>query len=82
MPVAADNPEDCIDRLRERMGIYQAWATRAEGGEFALAKWAVSQMGHACHVLAGTALPTRTNQAFRAELFLGYMARERQTKVD
>jgi len=82
MPVAADNPQDAIDRLRERMGIYKAWATQKEGGEFALAKWAVSQMGYACHVLTDTTLPTQTDQTFRAELFLGYMAREPQTKAD
>ena len=76
MPAAADNPEDAIDRLRERMNIYQAWATKVSGEEekYRLAKWAVGQMGDICHVIKRP-LPTKTDQTFRAELFLGYLAR-------
>src|SRR5262249_29225306 len=75
MPAAADNPQDAVDRLRERMMIYGAWADKGNGKEFRLAKWAVSQMGAVCHQLSQISLPTETDQAFRAELFLGYMAR-------
>jgi len=76
MPAAADNPEDAIDRLRERMNIYQAWATKVPGEEekYRLAKWAVGQMGEICHAIKRP-LPTKTDQTFRAELFLGYLAR-------
>jgi hypothetical protein len=76
MPAAADNPEDAIDRLRERMNIYQAWATKVSGEEekYRLAKWAVGQMGDICHAIKRP-LPTKTDQTFRAELFLGYLAR-------
>lgn len=74
MPAAADNPEDAIDRLRERLNIYQAWATKISGEEYRLAKWAVGQMGETCHAIKRP-LPTKTDQTFRAELFLGYMAR-------
>jgi hypothetical protein len=74
MPAAADNPEDAIDRLRERMNIYQAWATKVSGEEYRLAKWAVGQMGEICHAI-NRPLPRKTDQTFRAELFLGYMAR-------
>jgi hypothetical protein len=74
MPAAADNPEDAIDRLRERMNIYQAWATKVSGEEYRLAKWAMGQMGEICHAIKRP-LPKRTDQTFRAELFLGYLAR-------
>jgi hypothetical protein len=74
MPAAADNPEDAIDRLRERMNIYQAWATKVYGEEYRLAKWAVGQMGEICSAIKRP-LPTKTDQTFRAELFLGYLAR-------
>ena len=74
MPAASDNPEDAIDRLRERMNIYQAWAMKISGEEYRLAKWALGQMGEICHTIKRP-LPTRTDQTFRAELFLGYMAR-------
>lgn len=75
VPAAADNPRDAVDRLRERMTIYKAWADKGDGEEYRLAKWAVSQMGQVCHQLSQLPLPTQTDQAFRAELFLGYMAR-------
>jgi hypothetical protein len=74
MPAAADNPEDAIDRLRERMNIYQAWATKISGEEYRLAKWALGQLGAICHAIKRP-LPTKTDQTFRAELFLGYMSR-------
>jgi hypothetical protein len=74
MAAAADNPEEAIDRLRERMNIYQAWAMKSSGEEYRLAKWAVGQMGNICHAIKRP-LPNRTDQTFRAELFLGYMAR-------
>lgn len=75
MPAAAERPQDALDRLRERMMIYKAWADKGTGDKYRLAKWAVSQMGQVCSQLAELALPTETGQAFRAELFLGYMAR-------
>lgn len=74
MSAAANNPEDAIDRLRERLNIYQAWATKSDGEPYRLAKWAVGQMGEICHAIKRP-LPTKTDQRFRAELFLGYMAR-------
>jgi hypothetical protein len=76
MPAAADNPEDAIDRLRERINIYQAWA-KGEGEERKLARWAVGQIGQICNSIKRP-LPTATDQKFRAELFLGYMARSSQ----
>lgn len=75
MPAAAERPQDALDRLRERMMIYKAWADKGTGDKYRLAKWAVSQMGQVCSQLAELALPTEAGQAFRAELFLGYMAR-------
>lgn len=80
MSAAADNPEDAIDRLRERMGIYQAWANKGEGKEYALAKWAVGQMGLICRDIERP-LPANTNNRFRAELFLGYMARSPEKEL-
>lgn len=76
MTAAADNPRDAVDRLRERMMIYKAWADKVNGDNYRLAKWAVGQMGPVCQELSDSELPVETNQAFRAELFLGYMARQ------
>lgn len=79
MPVAADNPEDAIDRLRERVGIYQAWSMKVSGEEYRLGKWAVGQMGEITNAIKRP-LPTKTDQTFRAELFLGYLARQTKSK--
>jgi hypothetical protein len=57
------------------MMIYKAWAEKADGEKAALAKWAVGQMGQVCQQLSESGLPVATDQGFRAELFLGYMAR-------
>jgi len=75
MPAAADNPKDAVDRLRERMMPYKAWADKEDGERSRLAKWAVGQMGQVCQRLSELELSSETDQAFRAELFLGYMAR-------
>jgi hypothetical protein len=75
MSAAADNPRDAVDRLRERMMIYKAWANQGDNKNYRLAKWAVGQMGQVCQQLSEVGLPSQTDQIFRAELFLGYMAR-------
>jgi hypothetical protein len=82
VPVAADNPQAAVDRLRERMNIYKAWATKATGDDYRLAKWAVAQMGEVCHALSQGSVPTHNDQAARAELFLGYMARQPKTSIN
>ena len=75
MPVAADSPKDALDRLRERITIYKAWADKGNGKEFRLAKWAIGQIGEICFQLSKLSLSLQADQTFRAELFLGYMAR-------
>lgn len=75
MPVAADNPKDALDRLRERITIYKAWADKGNSKEFRLAKWAIGQIGEICFRLSKLSLSLQADQTFRAELFLGYMAR-------
>ena len=75
MLAAAERPQDALDRLRERIMFYKAWADKGTGNKYRLAKWAVSQMGQVCNQLAELTLPTEPGQPFRAELFLGYMAR-------
>ncbi|TAJ76309.1 hypothetical protein EPO44_21535 [bacterium] len=75
MAAAADNPTDAIDRLRERIMIYKAWADKGDDGDYREAKVAVEEIGDVCKRLLDLELPMQTDQAFRAELFLGYMAR-------
>lgn len=78
VPVAAESPRAAIDRLRERLTVYQAWATQASSSEDGdkLAGWLLGQIGRVCRELSEAGIPSKTDEAARAELFLGYMARE------
>ena len=76
MSVARDRPEEALDRLGERLPVYKAWATRVAGGDSPLAKWTLKQMGDVASQLASSPLPTQTASTDRAELLLGYIARQ------
>ncbi|MEW6352089.1 MAG: hypothetical protein AB1646_23810 [Thermodesulfobacteriota bacterium] len=75
MPSLMDNPERGLARLSDRLRIYQGWAYSAQGEETKLAKWSLTQIGDVCEKLSGLDLPTRTNDAGKAQILLGYLAR-------
>ncbi len=75
MPIAIDNPEQGIARLNERLMIYKAWADKVQGEEYRLVKWALGQMGQVARDLADCDLPNRTDDAAKAQMLLGYLAR-------
>lgn len=75
MPVAIDNPQKGLVRLRERLMVYQAWANKTHGEDNRLAKWTLSHMGTVSNELAGFILPDRTNDADKAQMLLGYLSR-------
>ncbi len=75
MPIAIDNPEEGIARLNERLMIYKAWADKVNGEEYGLVKWALGQMGQVARDLADCDLPNRTDDAAKAQMLLGYLAR-------
>jgi hypothetical protein len=78
MATAIDNPERGLVRLRERLMIYKAWADKVNGEKYGLAKWALSQMGQVANELAGVDLPTRTDDAAKAQMLLGYLERSKK----
>ncbi len=75
MPIAIDNPEEGIARLNERLMIYKAWADKVQGEEYRLVKWALGQLGQVARDLADCDLPNRTDDAAKAQMLLGYLAR-------
>jgi hypothetical protein len=75
MPAAMDNPERGLARLTERLMIYQAWANKAQGDEYRLAKWTLGQFGLVSSELAKLPIPVRANDADKAQMLLGYLAR-------
>jgi hypothetical protein len=78
MATAIDNPERGLVRLRERLMIYKAWADKVKGEKYRLAKWALSQMGQVANELADVDLPTRTDDAAKAQMLLGYLERSKK----
>lgn len=75
MPIAIDNPERGLARLNERLMIYKAWADKVHGEKFRLVKWTLGQMGQVANELAPCDLPNRTDDAAKAQMLLGYLAR-------
>lgn len=71
---AVANPEKGLARLRERIMIYKAWADKASGEEFKLAKWALSQMGKVSNELCNLELPKTSDDSVKAQIFLGYLS--------
>jgi hypothetical protein len=74
MRTALDNPLKGLSLLSERLLIYQAWATKAQGENVGLAKWVLGQMGHVSAELENTDIPKQTDDAVKAQILLGYLA--------
>ncbi len=73
---AMDNPEQAISRLQERLMVYKAWADKVHGEQYGIAKWALNQMGQVSESLAKLEIPTKTDDFLKAQILLGYLARE------
>lgn len=90
MPTALENPQQAIARLSERVYVYKSWvdkgySSKAPGEKYALARWAVKQMGlvsHELHELSEQEVPMRTSEADRAQMLLGYLSREVRSDKD
>ena len=82
MRTAMEDPQKGLARLLERMTVYQGWANTAQEGELGLAKWTLGRFGQVAAHLARVDLPTRTTDAEKAQLLLGYLAREEQSETE
>ncbi|MBI5665802.1 MAG: hypothetical protein HZC49_12070 [Nitrospirae bacterium] len=74
MRTALDNPLKGLSLLSERLLIYQAWATKAQGDNVGLAKWVLGQMGHVSAELENADIPRQADDAVKAQILLGYLA--------
>jgi len=77
MRTALDNPLKGLSLLSERLLIYQAWATKAQGDNVGLAKWVLGQMGQVSADLETADIPKQTDDAVKAQILLGYLAHVR-----
>ncbi len=74
MRTALDNPLKGLSLLSERLLIYQAWATKAQGDNVGLAKWVLGQMGQVSAELENADIPKQADDAVKAQILLGYLS--------
>jgi hypothetical protein len=87
MPTALENPQQALARLSDRIYVYKSWvdksySSKEPGEKYALARWAVKQMGLVSQELSEQEVPTRTNEADKAQMLLGYLSREVRSDRD
>ncbi len=71
LPTAVASPKKGLSHMLNRIRVYQAWAVKSGSG---IARWTLGEMGTLTPVLADS-LPEHMDDAAKAELLLGYLAR-------
>lgn len=74
LAVAAEDPVEGLNRLRERMKIYLAWAGTATGKDSGLAKWILARFEEISLKIARQELPRQFGPAEQAQVLLGYLS--------
>jgi len=82
MVQALDSPMLGLARLSDRIAVYHAWARTATGDGVGLAKWALGQMGKVADELGALAVPDRADDAAKAHMLLGYLARPERAAAE
>lgn len=72
--IASENPIEALNRLRERMKIYLAWADTTTGEGSGLAKWILVRLSEVSAKIAANKLPETFTAAEQAQVLLGYLA--------
>lgn len=76
MATALETPEKALSMLSQRVLPYQAWArTVKDGDRVGLVKTFLKQLGEVSEQLKDTTMPQRSNDADKAQMLLGYLAR-------
>ena len=76
LSIAAENPVEGLNRLRDRMRIYLAWAQSATGENAGYAKWILARFEEVSRKIsdAGNEIPERFTPVQQAQVLLGYLA--------
>ena len=76
LPIASENPVEGLNRLRDRMRIYLAWAQGATGENAGYAKWILARFEEVSSKIANVKdeLPEHFTPAQQAQVLLGYLA--------
>jgi predicted nucleic-acid-binding protein len=81
MATALEAPERALSMLSQRVLPYQAWArTVKEGDRIGLVKTFLKQLGEVSEQLKDATLPQRSSDADKAQMLLGYLARNESEK--
>lgn len=80
MQTALETPQTALALYAQRILPYQAWATTARvqpntNSPEGLAKWLLGQLGETCSQIALADVPERANDADKAQMILGYLAK-------
>ncbi|HWR40829.1 MAG TPA: hypothetical protein VN611_15165, partial [Patescibacteria group bacterium] len=74
LAIASENPIEGLNRLRERMKIYLAWADTSTGEDTGLSKWILARFSEVSAKIAASELPETFTAAEQAQVLLGYLA--------
>lgn len=74
LAIASENPVEGLNRLRDRMRIYLAWASTVTGEGAGLAKWILARYGEVSAKIAANNLPEQFTPTQQAQVLLGYLA--------
>ena len=75
MPIALEQPTQALALLSQRILPYQAWARTVQGNDVGLVKFFLGEMGKLCNEFASLPLPEGCDDAAKAQMLLGYLAR-------
>jgi hypothetical protein len=79
MATALETPEKALSILSQRILPYHAWARTVKGGEeVKLVRFFLKHLGEISDQLKNSSLPQRANDADKAQMLLGYLARATQ----
>jgi flagellar hook-basal body complex protein FliE len=76
LSIASENPVEGLNRLRDRMRIYLAWAQGATGENAGYAKWILARFEEVSRKIANAEneLPEHFTPVQQAQVLLGYLA--------
>jgi len=82
MSTALEQPKMALDLLGRRILPYQAWARTTNGGKAGLARWFLNEIGGVCEGIKAVGIPDRTTEMDRAEMLIGYLAKEEKKQEE
>lgn len=74
LAIASERPVEGLNRLRDRMRIYLAWAKTTVGGDSGLVEQILMRFGEVSLKISSGDLPETFNDVEQAQVLIGYLA--------